>query len=396
MQRSVLAALDELRCVFGVGAPTASVFCAARSLELLTVGAVERLVNDQPGGVYAALCRLADLGLLPSACGRCFHGLRRLGNDARHRIHAPISMEEAELAAALLLPALRWGTELGVLDRDVAEGGLGDTPIDGELCALVSELAHPRPGEAPLAAWGGERVRLLQRYESLGALHAEHLITLDQAPRAEAVLTTLLSRRPDDLRLRQLFAWARREQGELDEALDLFQQLYVQDKDRRDPETCGLYAGTLKRAWADDERWRGRAEGDREAKLRKTHEAYKLAWVRSKQRDGYCGINAASTAVMLRDQPTGELIAERILALYASRARLPPSFRESPFHDYWDHATYAEALLVAGRVGLAREEYRRVFASHLDQAGAHKSTRFQLALLLQHLDPSHTLEDYLP
>jgi tetratricopeptide (TPR) repeat protein len=396
MHRPLRATLDELKSVVRVGAPTAAVFCAARSLELVAVGAVEKLVSDQPNGSYAALCRLADLGLLTSACKRCFHGLRRLGNDARHRVYEPLSMQDARLATALVVPALRWGGELGVLDEGELGGGVDDALDDVELRDLVIELSYPSGDEDPLSAWGPHRTELLQRYEGLGALHAEHLLTKGRYAQAQQVLEDLGGRRSKDLRLRQLFAWARREQGHLDEALGLLEALYEADKDHRDPETSGLYAGTLKRAWLDEERWKGVAERRRKELLRRTHEAYDIAWMRSKQRNCYNGINAASTAVMLGLPGRGEQIAGSILELYASRDKLPDRVRQASFHDYWDHATYAEALLVAGDEVAARREYKAAFVRFPNQKdGAHRSTCLQLGLLLDHLGLSPNVTEFL-
>ncbi|MBV8775857.1 MAG: tetratricopeptide repeat protein, partial [Alphaproteobacteria bacterium] len=240
-----LSAIDR---ALNADMPEAVIFYCGRALEVTSARAVAALNLDPGNQVFANLDTLERLSLIPRPALYLGHALRRLSNDARH-ILRPLSAQDADFAALCLGPWLQWymedyarGPQRGTrfaIDSPLATGSVADV-----LALLRDALAADEDVSEKLVGLCDDRVAQLP---ALSAMAAEALISWGQTDAALSVLTRARAQVPDDLRVSQLYALARRRAGHPDEAVALLKTLA--SKYSEDEETLGITAGALKSWW---------------------------------------------------------------------------------------------------------------------------------------------------
>ena len=354
--------LDWLGCMRACQAPVAAVLHAARITEALARSAlVEASLWAPQNGVEApglndALRRLVGYGSVSAETYRLLDRLRDLGNKARHVLRR-LREADAEVGYAIALRAVHWyfcefpdGPTLKTLT--VPGQSLDDLlPVETRtLLDMLRDEVISGPGFVTTLRLDAKNCPLLAS-PVLAAVLAEKLLDRDRAEEAQAVLTAALGRFPDDVRLRQLqgLHWSR--MGRLAEACEWLESIGPADA-AADEETQGILAGAFKR----------RADADptrRDEWRRRSQQVYEQGWRRSGDANGYLGINAAATALWLK-QPGHERIATGVRALMQERKR---SLSPRPLH-FWDAVTLAEANLLLRRWDEAREGYAAAWSNH--------------------------------
>ncbi len=383
--------LAQLERVLSVGADEAAVIYCGRILDVVSAHAASLATGESALQSYSNLTRLADLGLLAPGTAALLHALRRLANCVRHAASS-LAPPDTAVALVLLERLLNWYfTRCLVGPRDLGvrlvEFSLGDDSLRQLLQLLDDD--HP-PLDELAQHWKSQNVWMVSPVP--GALYAERLLAVRDLPNALSILSTMLDSFPGDIRLRQLQALGLRVQGRLDEALAQLETLNGEAPN--DPETLGILGGTMKRLWVVDERWQNLPRG-RQDVLIQAARIYYDAWCRSGRSHTYTGINAASLALVTGKTKRSREIAGRILQLFEGRQRLSLRVAVMPFSDYWDRVTHAEAMLLLGRVDLARIEYRNAMAVYADRPRDIESTREQLTWLLPALNFGGTLATFL-
>lgn len=368
--------------VMEVGAPEAAIFYCGRALELLTREARERHETAVPN-VFSNLIRLGQWGWISSEQATILHALRRLANAARH-VTRDLNEQDARTALGLSASLVRWAKHLKL----IPDGAHLPLPAHLEGIALIVRVEEgPTALPALREAWDDGQSAFVESPVT-AALYAELLDSTGATQEAAEVLRVSRARHPGDLRLMQLDALVTRRQGDDARALDLLDQALALG--RKDPETRGLLAATYKRKsqrLSDS----GDTAGAREYAERSLRE-YRAAWRASDKTSTYTGINAATLSALLGDTEGASRIAARLLDGYHSR---PGSSGATPrFADYWDAATYAEALLIAGEIDDARRAYQSAFQQAPDRQTWVDSTTDQLRQLLTALN-GQNLDDFL-
>jgi tetratricopeptide (TPR) repeat protein len=381
--------LRHLSQVQQVNAPEAVVFYCSRMLEQLTGAAVELTTPEQAATVFSNLRHLNAVRTVRPAHLVYFHTLRILGNAARH-IHREVTDADAEIAVHLLERLLSWfflDLKHGPgLDSLRAEGVAVEEQRGSALTEVLCLFESESPDLETLdALWSGGAGPAFASTPIVSSLYAETLIRGDkqQRPQAFRVLSSALQRFPDDLRLRQLYGWLLRMEGQVEDALDILEQLHREQTN--DQETLGLLAGTYKRLWSEMKDVQSRKARHH---LRRARDLYLHAWKVSKKKDTYTGINAASTNLFLGHPREARELARAIVSLFDEREQRRQQVQEqtgrqlASFVDYWDEVTLAEAYLLLGRSAQGREAYRNAFEHHRNKPTWHESTLYQLKQLL--------------
>ena len=154
------------------------------------------------------------------------------------------------------------------------------------------------------------------------ALSAGEFLTAYDAARAT------IDNHPDDDWLQQRMALALAQMGSPRRAQDILKALIA--KNPTDRETLSILGRTYKDRWC--------AIPENEHYLRQAFDYYNRAFEVSPP-DSYPGINAATIAVLLKENDKASRIAKTVLEIC-----------EKQPDDYWKHATVAEALVVQGDV----------------------------------------------
>lgn len=364
---SVEADLAKLEQVLDVGAAEAAVLYAARLLDVLA-GAAVRLLGLSPGpNVFDNLQLLEQFGLPPRTTRYWAHGLRRIGNEARH-LHRRIENDDALLARTLLDRWLEWFFCQFSLGPRLAE--LPPTPA-------------PREQELPLRriVLSLDREDAIDTMVRAGSVTVELLATivvaeslLDRAdPGAVDFLVQACDRHPSNPRLRQLRALSLSRTEGPEGAIAELEPLLREAPD--DPETQGILAGAYKRL--------AQRSGEQEW-LEKAHRLYSKGWSRSRSTNTYLGINAAATALWLGRYRLARETAQ-VVSQHLSRATYLDLAA-----DLWAPATLAEAKLILGELAGARQLYERTFQIHSQRMDAVLVARRQADRILESLwmDPS--------
>ncbi|MBV9903602.1 MAG: DUF4071 domain-containing protein [Alphaproteobacteria bacterium] len=361
-----LSAIDR---ALNADMPEAVIFYCGRALEVTSARAVAALNLDPGNQVFANLDTLERLSLIPRPALYLGHALRRLSNDARH-ILRPLSAQDADFAALCLGPWLQWymedyprGPQRGTrfaIDSPLATGSVADV-----LALLRDALAADEDVSDKLIALCDDRVAQLP---ALSAMAAEALISWGQAEAALSVLTRARAQVPEDLRLSQLYALARRRAGHPDEAVALLKTLA--SKYSEDEETLGITAGALKSWWES-------GHGPVNA-LSQALTLYRKGWQVSRGRNLYCGVNAAAMLLWQGDDEAG-LFATRLTRVFDERnAQLIKAGVDlARQRDYYDLVTEAEARLLAGQDAAARALYQSAFTRFDSRKGDIEGTRVQ-------------------
>ncbi|HSP45267.1 MAG TPA: TRAFs-binding domain-containing protein, partial [Chthoniobacterales bacterium] len=189
------------------------------------------------------------------------------------------------------------------------------------------------------------------------ALSAGEFLTAYDAARAT------IDNHPDDDWLQQRMALALAQMGSPRRAQDILKALIA--KNPTDRETLSILGRTYKDRWC--------AIPENEHYLRQAFDYYNRAFEVSPP-DSYPGINAATIAVLLKENDKASRIAKTVLEIC-----------EKQPDDYWKHATVAEALVVQGDVEGAKRAYRAAVAAESDNLRAFSSTRKQARVLSRQL-----------
>jgi tetratricopeptide (TPR) repeat protein len=400
--------LVRLARVAAAGAPDAIVFYAARILEALTTMEVEALTGKSASTLHSNLGLLENAGWLSPSRISFFHALRVLGNEARH-IWRSLAPEDADLSLGLLERFLSWHFDR-FLHCPLTDGG-SFVAIDPAFLEALRLLEDPEPNLEELGrSWRAEG-SVLRRVPSFAALYAEALITVGRAAEALEVADRTLGGLPSgthgdrnlmwaSVRLRQMRGQALRIVGRTDESVRELETLRHETPENE--ETLGILAGTYKAMSLDPQR----SESERKQLMHEAAELYRKAFKRTQ--GTYSGINAASLSLLEGDAERASKIASQIVALYEARRGKRAPGAAIVFSGYYDCVTFAEALLLAGRLDEARRLYRSAFTQHAEMVYPIQKTRAQLRLLLERLglgEPDAFLEptqggpvtrDYVP
>lgn len=331
------------------------------------------------------LRQLMHYDRLSSETYRLLDRLRDLGNKARHVLRK-VSVADAEQGYAIVLRGLHWffcefpdGPKLKCLT-------VHNQPLDSLLPFDVADLLNMLESRelGPhgfLDTLGLERRRCPLLVSPLfAAVLVEKLLDGNRGDEAQAVLSAVLDRFPDDIRLRQLqgLLWSRA--GRLEEACGWLEAVEATDS-AADEETQGILAGVYKRR-ADAEPAR------REEWLRASHAKYERGWRQSQETNTYLGINAAAMALWLRLPGKSAPIAHTIRELLETRRQsLAQAGDRTPrFLNCWDQLTLAEAHLLLLEWDAARQCYREAVERFPNQTKALDVARDQANKDLEALD----------
>jgi hypothetical protein len=382
--------LERLQKVDEVGATEATVFYAARILEVLAADALRRVGLKPDDNVFANLVVLETFNLLPVATRSWSHALRRLGNQARH-IQARIEPDDGVIARLFVERYLHWffcvfrhGLRLPKLTGD--DGPLLVDPSEALVGLLnaVEVWAFDPSAPAPRDWLDDEHV-----YHGTGVLPsliAEISIERGDTATAGRALDGGLKRFPHNVRLCQLKGLALKRSGRLDDAREWLEPLH--HRYRNDEETSGILGGVFKALWLRD---RHRHQ------LERCHALYQHGWKRSDLKNAYLGINAAATSLWLARTDDSRDTAEVVRQFLESRRRdyLAHTGEHDFTFDFWDEVTLAEAELLSGNPSAARRRYNDAFARHSEKSGSIGVCREQLAQNLSVLDASLTIDRLL-
>jgi class 3 adenylate cyclase/tetratricopeptide (TPR) repeat protein len=204
----------------------------------------------------------------------------------------------------------------------------------------------------------------------------EHLLQSGHARDAFDLL--LKTRADDDLRARQLRAFAMVKTGAPRTAAQLLRQLLDEGND--DVETLGFLAGTEK----EMARSTGNAKQSVEH-LRQALAYYLRAF--NDTDDPYPGINAAALLIRLNDADKGRAIAMQV------QGHCEAALNETNA-DYWTRATLGEAYLIQGNIAAAHEAYATAVSKYRTNITAIGSTYRQAKQILKDIGhPEGTLDD---
>jgi class 3 adenylate cyclase len=186
-----------------------------------------------------------------------------------------------------------------------------------------------------------------------------------------------LLRFPGDVRLRQMLALALARSGASQPANSILVQLAGEG--HLDEETLGLLARTHKDLWAASDN-----EQERRRHLHAAFEHYREAHNAS----GGCwsGINAATMALMLGDQPMATMLARQVRARCLEIRRSASNSEDG----YWLLAMLGEAALILQEWSEARDWYEEAAVVGGQRWGDLASTRRNARLIFRHLGADST------
>jgi tetratricopeptide (TPR) repeat protein len=381
--------LERLARVTAAGAPEAMVFYAARILEAVVGIEAEVLTGEAPPTIFASLQRLDECGQVGYTQLTWFHTLRALGNAVRH-VRRALRPHEAELGLGLLERLLVWHFvwfPLGPRLSNAADS-LRAIVIDEDLQELLSNLEQPHLTLTP------HELRQLDpecRAPFCAALVAQRLIAGQRYGEARGLLKELLTVDPENVRLRQLNALALRRLGRRDEAEAILRGLV--DDGAGDEETLGILGGLYKRDFAAAVQKHAAAVARKS--LEECARCYAAAWKMGGRTSGYVGVNVAATQLWAGRSEEARKTADRVLALFEKRrGKLAPEGAIA-FKNFYDHATLAEATLLAGREDEARQLYLDALEAHPADLDGHRSALEQLELTLRQNGRMQSAREFL-
>jgi hypothetical protein len=250
------------------------------------------------------------------------------------------------------------------------EDSVSDSTVAPLVASPPSPVQPPKLGSEEYASQHRKILQLLEEWSTEDMppgkavlVASESLIQLGEPDEALKVLNTV----PMGLRNEQLRALALAKIGEpdtLDESILILEKL--RQEGHFDAETGGLLGGRYKQEW--------QRSGDSNH-LRKSHTMYLDTF--KVTRDPYPGINAAATALWLKDKSTSEYIARQILEMMNDVSL------EST--DGWALATKGEATLLTGDAERAKQWYAQAAKRFNYGKGAIEAMRSQAQLNLKAL-----------
>jgi hypothetical protein len=359
--------LAQLKKVASVNAIEAMVFYTGRVLEATSNYCVNQLGEKAKSNVFANIEYINDYNLLDQITRHWAHALRRLANQFRH-ILKPTEDDDGRIAIILLDSWLDWLVNRShLVDKQTNSFDLIGDSQDNFLKQfqwINQWLEHK-----DFSLISEQQQLILQKQPVFASVICEELINRKEIETVDSFIRGALEFHPADLRLNQLKGLLLSRTGELDKAENLLRRLLKQVPN--DDETVGILAGVIKKLWQN-----GATE-----KLSQWGKLYIKGWKLSKQRNTYLGINAATYALWSGDDQTSRQIAEQIVDIYVHRERiLQQKLNVSTSQmDYWDHATLAEAKLLAGFIEQAEQSYHTLFHSPEFNDKPHEVPANQLA-----------------
>jgi tetratricopeptide (TPR) repeat protein len=363
--------LDRLDRGRSAGAAESVVLYATRIQEALLRDALRPVLRLAAPGRVAQNIDLANAYCgLPNQLKGLMHRLDEMGWDARHATRV-ITEQDMDLAVAAVPRVLQWffcDSPTGPRRANLlASNRPPESLLPGELNRLLDRVADP-DAELLASLHLDDGAGPLLSSPVLPAVLAEALLDRNRMDEAWRVLTPARARFDQDVRLRQLLGlyWSRRGDAEenvaaLHDARKVLEAI-ERSGSPADEETYGILAGVYKRL------------ADRKAEgadwLRRCHDTYLEGWERSGRRNGYLGINTASTALWLGDKELARRTAAEVRKQFEEirdgLAKMPEGPRQLT---YWDQVTLAEAYLLEGRLEEAGTLYRDAFLRHADRSG---------------------------
>jgi tetratricopeptide (TPR) repeat protein len=363
--------LDLIGRAQASGLSEAVVFYTGRILEYLS-GHALTLVRQRPQpNAFANLSALEQASLIHGPVLELANTLRRLANRARHSA-APVTAADADLAIWCLAETLLWffgdfvrGPRMALTLEQI---GL---PVDGsrDSAELIEVITQVLDGKTERA---GDVVRATSRLTSapsLAAIAAQSLISSNLLNEARSLLQEARSKWPTDRRLAQMDGLAYRRERAIDRAIAIFEALYKQDPE--DEETIGIFAACLKQRWEMDS-----TSSDN---LEKSARLYRDGWLRSHSENLYLGVNAAATLTWLGRDEGREIASVLRDKLALRRAHFESvGITGDSWRSYYDLATEAEALLLAGDEDQSRKKFATAFAQFAELRGDIAGTTAQV------------------
>lgn len=386
---SLVSDLERLEAVVEVQAIEGEIFYCARIMEALAVRAVEAMGLRASANQTSNLQILQDYNLMRRTTVYLAHGLRRLGNQARH-LQRRLHENEAEYALLALERGLRWfftDFRFGPRLPDLTRGGEPLAwPIPAELRSIVERYSDVELVAAPPTQLDGEELASLARQPALAALVAELLLDCKAGTAATAVLARALAAAPGDLRLGQLEALRRSHAEDLEGAIDILKPLLNR---YGDDETTGILAGAYKRQWQTD--------ADNLGALKTAQRLYFSGWERSRRSNPYLGINAASLLLWLGRPAESRTLAGEVRDMLMARLRVlsGPGHAGDLDLNCWDRLTLAEAQLLDGDLAGAAGAYAECFQRHARYSANLEVASDQADLVLGRLGLGCSLADLI-
>jgi tetratricopeptide (TPR) repeat protein len=324
---------------------------------------------------------------------RWLHQLRTLGNDNRH-VKRTIGNQDAELAFAILLRWLHWYF-CEHLPRDrrlptllIQRNQALDSLLSDEVANLMERMDRAEEVDADFVntLQLDNPNSLFLMTPILPAVLIEALIGRKRFEEADRVLQAARREFPKALRLAQLQGLYHSRLGrttdnvrELERARRILEEVPTVDS-AADEETLGMLAGVLKEL--------SDRKGDDVQLLKKSQHTYQRGWERSRERNNYLGINAATTALWLDDSKAAAQIGSRVRTNLLEIQKQLAEAEDGPYSlSFWDQMTLGEALLLAGEFDEAGRIYRTAFTEFAANVGdievARKQARKILARLKQ-------------
>ena len=243
------------------------------------------------------------------------------------------------------------------------ENSISDSSLDQLVSSPPSPVKPPEPGSEEYSSQYLKIHQLFNEWSTkdmpmgkAGLVASESFIQLGEPKEALKVLSAV----PKGLRNEQLRALALAKidtPDTLNESMQILEKL--NQEGHFDAETGKLLGGQYKKMWE--------ISGDSDH-LQKSHNIYLNTY--KKTRDTNPGINAAATALWLKDKPTSEKIAQEIIN------KMNHVSLES--NDGWALATKGEAMLLTGDLENAKKWYTQaVKRFDYDDKGAVKIMQSQ-------------------
>jgi len=383
------AEIGKCRKAHKYGLSDAAVIYAARILEVLVVAAMHakspRGVGDEQ--VFRYLKKLESRGRISPVRRSCYHTLRLLGNDVRHRPQK-VSRHAMDVVLAVVWACVEWYRNMVVPLYpwpEVSQESFS-TSLAFRTAVRFLDLLESGTEEADRELsrlWRKERSRTLDLSPILAGLYAERLIRLGEQADLAAAREVIDSAREvfaDDVRLMEMDGWLLRAEKRPELSHQMFKTtLELMGEDSADSEIRGFLGGHCKRKWLEFRKSSDAAKrAEAEESLWESLAHYEKPWLKSGQTDAYTGINFAALSLVVGHAEVSKRAAERIARQFAGRSRLPDG--SILYADYWDAATHAEAELLCGRIDYARSLYAAAF-SHPDykkEKTSIRSTKEQL------------------
>jgi len=363
--------LAQLKKVIDSNAIEAVVFYAGRILEATSNYCVDALGEKSNNNVFSNIEFINDYNLLDLVTRHWAHGLRRLANQFRH-ILKPTEINDGIIAVILLDSWLNWLINKSQLVKNKPDHftlySNEKSEINTQLKLINSWLKN-----TGFHTFSNTEESALLKQPIFAAVICEELINRQEFVRASEHLKVSQTCHPKDLRLLQLQGLLLSRSNQLIKAEQILRPLLK--KFPNDDETIGILAGIYKKMWQ---------QGDK-SKLPVWGKLYEKGWLQSKERNTYLGINAAAYALWVGNIDDSIEIATNIVHQYRHRQKVLTDILNFPTNkmDYWDHATFAEALLLSNEIDQAQVYYQALFTAKEHTGQPHDIAAKQL---IHHID----------